>query len=218
MHAKSGLRVFLKWKITRPDSVIADVIPLGILLFAPIVLPVQITFFVMIALVIGLPIVFRRFTKRPVLASIGSCAVLGLPLLFLVGAIVDSIRYGEFHHTHASKLNDGYVQLPTDASDITLHKYASGHELKFKTTRASLESWMEALTEKRREYSDATPFELEEPSEFDVQEFDNLFGDHAWRFPDDATVYRGWRSGRGAGFDVWYSDTKLTAFIHAGYW
>ena len=28
MHAKSGLRVVLKWKIYRPDSVIADVIPL----------------------------------------------------------------------------------------------------------------------------------------------------------------------------------------------
>ena len=28
MHAKSGLRVFLKWKIFRPDSVIADVIRL----------------------------------------------------------------------------------------------------------------------------------------------------------------------------------------------
>ena len=29
MHAKSGLRVFLKWKVYRPDSVIADVIRLG---------------------------------------------------------------------------------------------------------------------------------------------------------------------------------------------
>ena len=28
MHAKSGLRVVLKWKIFRPDSVIADVIRL----------------------------------------------------------------------------------------------------------------------------------------------------------------------------------------------
>ena len=27
MHAKSGLRVVLEWKIYRPDSVIADVIP-----------------------------------------------------------------------------------------------------------------------------------------------------------------------------------------------
>jgi hypothetical protein len=30
MHAKSGLRVFLKWKIYRPDSVIAAVMPLSI--------------------------------------------------------------------------------------------------------------------------------------------------------------------------------------------
>ena len=30
MHAKSGLRVVLKWKIYRPDSVIADVITLSL--------------------------------------------------------------------------------------------------------------------------------------------------------------------------------------------
>ena len=29
MHAKPDLRVVLKWKIYRPDSVIADVIPLN---------------------------------------------------------------------------------------------------------------------------------------------------------------------------------------------
>ena len=29
MHAKSGLRVVLEWKIYRPDSVIADVIRLS---------------------------------------------------------------------------------------------------------------------------------------------------------------------------------------------
>ena len=29
MHAKSGLRVVLKWEIFRPDSVIAAVIPLN---------------------------------------------------------------------------------------------------------------------------------------------------------------------------------------------
>ena len=31
MHAKSGLRVLLEWKINRPDSVITDVILLGVL-------------------------------------------------------------------------------------------------------------------------------------------------------------------------------------------
>ncbi len=194
------------------------VIPLGIPLFAPVVLPLQITFFVTVGLAIFLPLAFRRFTKQPVLAAIGSCAILSLPILFLVGTIVDSVRYGEFHHADASKLNDGYVQLPPDAFDIILHKYASGHELKFKTTKASLESWMEKLTEKRRTFSDATQFELGEPSEFEVREFEGLFGNHGWRYPEDSTVYRGWRSGRGAGFDVWYSESEQSAFIHASYW
>ena len=114
------------------------VILLGVLLFAPVVLPLQITFFVMLGLVVGLPFLYRRFTKHPVLASLGTCALLGFPMLFAIGSIVDSFRFGEFQHGDAKRLNDGYVQLPTDATEITLHKYASGHELKFKTTKAAI--------------------------------------------------------------------------------
>lgn len=139
-------------------------------------------------------------------------------MLFVIGSVVDSIRYGEFHHLDATRLNDGYVQLPVDATEITLHKYASGHEMKFKTTGTSLESWMTELTKQRQAYSNATPFKLDVRSDFDAEEFENHFGEHGWRYPDDAVVYRGWRSGRGAGFDIWYSDREQSAYIRAAYW
>ena len=172
----------------------------------------------MLALAGGLPFLLRRSMKHPILASLGISAVLAIPMLFAIGFIVDSIRYGEFNHADASKLNDGYVQLPVDATEITLHKYASGHELKFKTTKASLESWMAELTQKRRKYSDATAFEFDVRSDFDSEHFNHLFGRHGWDYPADAVVYRGWRSGRGGGFDVWYSEVQQFAYISGTYW
>ena len=50
MHAKSGLRVFLKWKIYRPDSVIADVI----MLTEMIKFSLKTTFFMFIAMSLAL--------------------------------------------------------------------------------------------------------------------------------------------------------------------
>lgn len=170
----------------------------------------------MLTLAFVLPFLFYRFTKRPILASLAACLLLGIPMLFLVGSIVDSIRYGEFYHPDAAQLNDGYVELPKDATDITLHKYASGHELKFTTNKASLEEWM---ADQRLEYSDATSFQLEDSRpDFQAEEFSLRFGELGWSFPVDAVVYRGWRSGRGGGFDVWFSETQQSACISGSYW
>ena len=188
-------------------------------MLGPVILPLQITIFVMITLIVTLPSVLRRYTKHPVLASFGISAVLGIPMLLAMISIVDSIRYGEFQYNDTKRLNDGYVELPSDASEITLHKYASGHELKFKTKKSSLESWMTELTNRRLKYTKATPFKLDDSRpKFDAAEFASRFGRHGWSYPPDAVIYRGWRSGRGGGFDVWYSEIDRSAYISSSYW
>gem|GEM_PF-2378294 len=178
----------------------------------------KITFYITVLLGFSLWTVLRRRLKRPILTTLGTCMALFIPMLFGVGAVVDSVRYGEFKHEDTTSLNDAYVKIPRDATDITLHKYASGHFLKFSTSEDSLQSWMDELTEERRKFDDASPFEITAKSEFDKTEFNNIFKDHGWLYPEDVMVYRGWRSRRGGGFDVWYSEAKKTAFISAGYW
>ena len=189
-------------------------------MFAPAILPIQITFFVLLAVVIVLPLFIRRFTKHPIAISVLACLIGGLPVLFAVGAVVDSFRYGEFAHENASELNDGYVELPHNSTNIVLHKYASGHELKFKTDAESLSNWMSEWVNDMSQYAaDVAPFELDDSlSDYAETEFLNRFGDHGWAYPSDAVVYRGWRSGRGGGFDVWFSENEQTAYISGSYW
>lgn len=184
-------------------------------MWAPAALPIEYTFYILVAMVVTMPFALRRFTKHPILLSLGVCAISSLPLLLAVGAIIDSYRYGEFYFDNAGALNDSYVELPHGVTNITLRKYASGHEVKFQTSKLPLEKWMSDLTDRRSEYSDAVPFLIENSG--NAQGFQNDFGT-AWIYPSDAVLYRGWRSGRGAGFDVWFSEENQTAYINASYW
>ncbi len=81
--------------------------------------------------------------------------------------------------------------------------------------------WMEAVDNRRKDFIDYKQFELGErlaDNDSRKQSFENLFGRHGWPMPDDFICYNGWRSGRGSSFDVWYSLSKKTGFVHAGYW
>jgi hypothetical protein len=184
-------------------------------MFAPATLPLQVTFLVLVLLAITLPLLLSRYTKNSVPIGCGICLLGSLPTLFIVGAVIDSIRYGEFQFDTAGAIEDGYVELPADATRITLHKYASGHELRFATSRQSLESWMEDWVERRSKYNgDVTPFKRSHST----LGFSDRFGQHGWERPNDTIAYRGWRAPEGAGIDVWYSDAEGIAFISDSYW
>ncbi len=188
-------------------------------MFVPLILPFKITCCVILVLMLGLALPLRRLTKYWIAATLGIGLVLWLPVFVSVWTLADSIRYGEFHYNHARQIDDRYVDLPSDATEIILHRFGHGHELKFKTSRESLEAWMGDVTNKIREYSDAHPFELELPrKESPSFDFDSRFERHGWRYPPDALFYRGWRSRRGAGLDVWYSESEQTGYVSAGYW
>jgi hypothetical protein len=147
------------------------------------------------------------------------CFVSFVPGFIVVSEIVGFVVYGEFTYAEASQIHDKYIDLPTDAREIVLHKYASGHAVKFQTSQESLEEWMNQVTESRRKYTDAIPFQRhEEIEELLIDEFIMRFEQYEWSYPSDVVVYRGWHSQRGAGFDVWFSHSNKTCYISAGYW
>ena len=185
-------------------------------MFAPAVLPIQITFLILLVIAFGLPLLLRRFTKNAIPIGCVVCLLGSLPLLFAVGAIVDSIRYGEFQFETAGQSSDDYVELPSDATEITLHKYASGHEVKFKISRVKLEEWLTDITERRLVYADATPFELRESG--DKMGFKNRFEYHNRKWSDETIKFEGWRSARGSGFDVWFCPKTKFAYVSDSYW
>lgn len=194
-------------------------------MFASLVLPFGLT--CLAAGVLALVLFGRGLRRgRTPVGAIGSAGMVAgalfLPLLLAVGFVVDAFRYGEFTYASAAEIGDPNVEIPATATDITLYKSASGHTVRFQVDQELLLRWMDSVAQKRREYtSDNTAFvrDAEEPDlEFRRYLFDTAFGHYDWPMPADVVRYQGWRSGRGGGYDVWYSPATRTGFIAAAYW
>ncbi len=137
-----------------------------------------------------------------------------------IGLIVDAIRYGQFEYRTAAEIDDPYVEIPHNSTEITLHKYASGHEVRFTSEQEDLVTWMHSVVNRRQQLANATPFEKYQALKGDDLQrlWDHDFGRRHWPMPDDVVRYQGSRSARGSGFDVWYSPSSRTGYVRAGYW
>ncbi|MBI1346100.1 hypothetical protein GC163_07405 [bacterium] len=191
----------------------------------PMILPIQITTLVVFLLAVGLYGFLRyrtKYQKSAAMLSVFFAIIAFIPALIATGFAVDAVRYGIFTYQTATQVQDPYVLLPASAKDITLHKYASGHEVMFSVSQAELVAWMVKVTQKLRGYNqNATSF-VRDDTLSDPQiagQFWSLdFGKLNWEYPPDVICYKGWHSQRGTGFDIWYSPSTQRAFIRASYW
>lgn len=188
-------------------------------MFAPVVLPFQITVVVFVVALVAIRILLRRKTALAI--ALLFSFLLFVPSCIGIALIVDAIRYGQFEYATATEIDDPYVKIPKSARSITLHKYSSGHEIRFACEYEELVTWMKSVDDRRNQFAATTPFELDKglvDAKVRRQSFGNLFARHGWSMPDDVVHYKGWRSARGSGFDVWYSPSNSTGFIRDGYW
>ena len=196
-------------------------------MFYPFILPLKITCFVVFAGMVATVIAVTRRggSRRKSLDTAALAgAILFVPLCIAIGLIVNAVRYGEFGYATAEGTHDPHIELPEEATGITLHKYGSGHALRFHVEQGALERWMDTVYEERRSHGAGVwlqPFTREEtPSdpEFVPVRVDPDFERYGWRVPEDTILYKGSRAGNGAGYDVWYSPGTGTAFVSAAYW
>ena len=185
-------------------------------MFAPLVLPFYASILLSFGLFAGMAEIHRRTSNgSPVLPFVVT-TIMYIPVFLLSALAVDYFRFGVFSYEYASNISDPYVEVPTDSKNVVVNKYSSGHEAKFEVSLGNLEQWMVDVAERRRTHNPkATPFkEFSEGQEFWGPRFERL----GWDCPNDVVFYQGWRSGRGGGFDVWYSPGSQTGFISASYW
>jgi hypothetical protein len=196
-------------------------------MFAPIVLPFQITV-VAFAVLWCVGALTLRTPKRIAWLSLAAM-LLFIPSCVGVMAVVDLQRYGRFDYAHASEIpDDGYIELPVNATDITLYRNGAGHWAKFTIDTPSLRSWIDERRSLRpdlnQQHADdewlAKTSDTQRPDmiELNHQIFGDRFPDTGWTYDPSMLKVHVSRSDRGGGYTVWHIPSLGDSYISAGYW
>jgi hypothetical protein len=143
-------------------------------------------------------------------------------------AVVDSHRYGRFDYGNASDIpDDGYIELPTNATEITLYRNGAGHWAKFTIDTPSLKSWINDRLSLRPDLNELhddewlqIDTETQRPDllELNQQIFNIRFPETGWAYDPSMMEVHVSRSGRGGGYTVWHVPSTGETYLSAGYW
>ncbi len=196
-------------------------------MLAPLILPFQITLAVF-AVLWCLGAYTLRTPKQIAWLSLAAL-FLFIPSCTGIMCIVDWQRYGRFDYADSSEIpDDGYIELPANAKDITLYRNGARHWAKFNVDTPSLRSWIDdrrTLQPDLNPYQDddewqAKPSDTQRPDmvEADQQIFGNRFPDTGWVYDPTMVQIHVTRSARGGGYTVWHVQSTGDAYLSASYW
>lgn len=176
----------------------------------PLIFPLQLTaaFVVGTCVVLGVVLALKRVNAvKGVVAVIATLVLAPIPVLLATAWVVDMFRYGTFTYATASEITDGHVKLPPSASNITVVKYASGHQARFQVAEQELVAWLSTI-----------PRPQGSAPKYGPEDFSARFAEYGWLPPADIRFLEGPRAANGGGFNVWFSPSAATAWLDAGYW
>lgn len=190
----------------------------------PLVLPLQITCFVLLVAVVALtayasPKGWSRAKSFLIYSVIGFLAF--IPSCAGVMLVVDAIRFGDFHYAKFEDIPDFRSRryLPEGATDIQMRKHPNGCLARYKLSASDFESYLDDLWAKYGEHSATRRGDdLDEGNVVSGEEFDTTFGDLGWSCPSNAVVCHS-PSERDGGGATYYVDAESgIVFQRTGYW
>lgn len=196
-------------------------------MFAPLVLPFQITVVAFAIFWFVGALVFR--TRERIAWMTLAAILLFIPSCAGVMAVVDTQRYGRFDYDNASEIpSDRYLELPGDATDITVYRSDSGHWAKFTIDTQALQSWIDSRRSLQPDLNRKNDDDewLASPSvslqddvlEQKQQAFSSRFPGTGWTYDPAMHEIHVILSERGGGFTLWHIPASGATYISAAYW
>lgn len=199
----------------------------------PIILPLQITFWLFAALIGFLTAcapAWKWRRNRTFSLSLLSALLLFVPSCTGIMSIVDAFRFGKFRHASFSDVNDPRVgrYLPTAATDITLIKHPSGHLARYSISESDLKNSIDDLW-KQYGKRPATPREdlhehvLKNPMNLAEKPWipggiERELRSSEWQVPGNSIELHSPVESDGGGATYFYDPATRTAYHSAGYW
>ena len=189
-------------------------------MFWSAVLPFQITCVVLaVGCAAGIYLAPRAGVKRRLAAALlPAAAVLAfVPFCLGINVVSDAVRFGESRHATADGVDAPEVArwLPPAATEIDVHRYATGFEARYAIGGDDLRAWVDA---ERARWGGNAADERRPPEPAASPYGGPLFRWADWPTPDDLIWFDGPHAANGAGFTIWYSPSEGRAYQTAGYW
>ena len=189
----------------------------------PLVLPLQITISLLMALVALLTalaptVKWKRAKMFGVSLAFGCLAL--IPSCMGIMAIIDSQRFGTFQYNSASEVNDFRVAryLPAKARNLTLKKFAAGYLAKYSISKADLLSYLDAFWERDGQHSMIARDEFYNGQPAPADYIDHVFADLKWPALKNPTEFHSPMEDDGGGAVYYFDATTTTVYQRAGYW
>ena len=189
----------------------------------PIVLPVQLTFWIMISIVIIstlIALVAKWKPGRVFFISTSIALIAFIPSCSGIMSYLDARRFGVFQYATYGEVQDFRVEryLPDSARSITVEKTAMGHRAKYSITEGELREYMDRLWNECGERSAIARKNFNEGEVVKPDEMEYQFKDLGWRSFTKAIRFHSTVQGDGGGAEYFFDEVSSTAYHRAGYW
>ena len=207
-----------------------------ILMFAFLKLPFLLTVILLGAVVVIVGAISRRpnaFAWAMLASIVGF-----IPSCTGIMYVIDQFRYGQFDYAISTEApEDGYLEFPPTARNLTVFRSAPGHQAKFEIETQDLKKWIDEMRAKRPELNQIDGGETWESEDSKIATRDSInasllseiargrgelfekhFAHTGWIFNTKTKEFFVTRSGRGGGYRIWHEPGTNTAIMNAYYW
>lgn len=190
----------------------------------PLELPLKITFWSLVAVVIGATAIARKLKWRRAktfLISSTFAVITFVPSCTGIMYLVDKARFGHFEYMAFDDVKDFRAAryLPTAATRIKIYKHASGYRAQYKISDDDFHSYLDGLWKQYGLSSAVKRGEMSgEGSPVSQEEFDLVFSDLDWKRPTGAIKYYTPSEADGGGATYYFDAGAGIAYQRTGYW
>lgn len=189
----------------------------------PLVLPLKITFWSLIAIV-AIVTVFAPQLKwqraKTFLVSSTLALVAFIPSCTGVMYLVDEARFGSFEYPSFDDVKDPRAEryLPTTATQIKMHKHASGYRAQYRIAETDFHAYLDSLWKQYGQYSSVKRGEMSgEALPVSQEQLELVFSGLDWKCPSGAIEFHSPSEADGGGAVYYFDASAGVVFQRTGY-